>query len=48
MRLRHLNDCVLGMKHAIPEMQKAGGGSVINISSIGGIVGMAGSNPYTL
>ena len=27
----NLNGCVLGMKYAIPEMQKAGGGSVINI-----------------
>ena len=43
----NLNGCVLGMKYAIPEMQKVGGGSVINISSIGGIVGMAGSSPYT-
>lgn len=43
----NLNGCVLGMKYVIPEMQKAGGGSVINISSIGGIVGMAGSSPYT-
>lgn len=43
----NLNGCVLGMKYAIPEMQKVGGGSVINISSIGGIIGMAGSSPYT-
>lgn len=43
----NLNGCVLGMKNVIPEMQKAGGGSLINISSIGGIVGMAGSSPYT-
>lgn len=43
----NLNGCVLGMKYAIPEMQKTGAGSVINISSIGGIVGMAGSSPYT-
>lgn len=43
----NLNGCVIGMKHVIPEMQKAGGGSVINISSIGGIVGMAGSSAYT-
>ncbi|MFD0694418.1 SDR family NAD(P)-dependent oxidoreductase [Paenibacillus sp. GCM10027628] len=43
----NLSGCVLGMKYAIPEMQKAGEGSVVNISSIGGIVGMAGSSPYT-
>lgn len=43
----NLNGCVMGMKYTIPEMQKAGGGSVVNISSIGGIVGMAGSSPYT-
>ncbi|MET3291155.1 UNVERIFIED_CONTAM: NAD(P)-dependent dehydrogenase (short-subunit alcohol dehydrogenase family) [Brevibacillus sp. OAP136] len=43
----NLSGCVLGMKYVIPEMQKAGAGSVINISSIGGIVGMAGSSPYT-
>ncbi|MFD1065625.1 SDR family NAD(P)-dependent oxidoreductase [Oceanobacillus locisalsi] len=42
-----LNGCVIGMKYVIPEMQKAGGGSVINISSIGGLVGMAGTSPYT-
>nr|WP_042360040.1 glucose 1-dehydrogenase [Geomicrobium sp. JCM 19055] len=43
----NLNGCILGMKYAIPEMKKTGAGSVINISSIGGIVGMAGSSPYT-
>ncbi|UQZ86098.1 Cyclopentanol dehydrogenase [Paenibacillus konkukensis] len=43
----NLSGCVLGMKYVIPEMQKAGGGSLINISSIGGIVGMAGTSPYT-
>ncbi|HIM48219.1 MAG TPA: SDR family NAD(P)-dependent oxidoreductase, partial [Dehalococcoidia bacterium] len=29
----------LGMKHAIPEMEKAGGGAIVNISSISGMVG---------
>jgi NAD(P)-dependent dehydrogenase (short-subunit alcohol dehydrogenase family) len=29
----------LGMKHAIPPMQRAGGGSIVNISSISGFVG---------
>ena len=29
----------LGMKSVIPEMQKVGGGSIVNISSISGIVG---------
>jgi NAD(P)-dependent dehydrogenase (short-subunit alcohol dehydrogenase family) len=31
----------LGMKHAIPAMQRAGGGSIVNISSISGIAGQA-------
>ncbi len=30
---------VLGMKYAIPEMQKAGGGAIVNLSSISGFVG---------
>jgi NAD(P)-dependent dehydrogenase (short-subunit alcohol dehydrogenase family) len=29
----------LGMKHAIPEMRRVGGGSIVNISSMHGIVG---------
>lgn len=29
----------LGMKYAIPEMQKGGGGSIVNLSSISGFVG---------
>ena len=31
----------LGMKYAIPAMQRAGGGSIVNISSISGITGQA-------
>src|SRR5262249_21325610 len=29
----------LGMKHAVPAMRQGGGGSIVNISSISGIVG---------
>ncbi len=32
----------LGMKHAIPEMQRNGGGSIVNISSISGFAGQEG------
>ena len=35
----------LGMKHAIPEMEKAGGGAIVNISSISGIVGQTYVHP---
>ena len=35
----------LGMKHAIPEMEKAGGGSIVNISSISGTVGQTYVHP---
>lgn len=36
----------LGMKHAIPAMRQRGGGSIINISSIWGEVGLAGAVGY--
>ncbi|MBV9585790.1 MAG: glucose 1-dehydrogenase [Alphaproteobacteria bacterium] len=32
----------LGLKHAIPVMRKAGGGSIVNISSISGVTGQRG------
>ena len=36
----------LGSKHSIPEMRKAGGGSIINISSTAGLVGSIRSSAY--
>jgi len=36
----------LGMKAAVPAMRRRGGGSIINISSIFGIIGSSGSAAY--
>ena len=35
-----------GVKHAIPHLRQAGAGSIINLSSIYGLVGAADSPPY--
>lgn len=37
----------LGMKYAIPAMRKAGYGSIVNISSIGGLISMGSLPAYT-
>ncbi len=37
----------LGMKYGIPEMLKVGGGSVVNVSSIGALEGMRGLGIYS-
>ena len=35
-----------GTKYAVPAMKRAGGGSIINLSSIYGLIGAADSPPY--
>ena len=37
----------LGMKSVLPSMKRAGGGSMINVSSIAGFVGIWGAPGYT-
>jgi len=36
----------LGIKHAVPEMRKTGGGSIVSTASIAGIRGAAGLHAY--
>ena len=42
----NLSGVFYGMRYAIPEIEKAGGGSVVNVTSILGTVGFAGSVAY--
>jgi NADP-dependent 3-hydroxy acid dehydrogenase YdfG len=41
-----LRGVFLGMKHAAPELRKAGGGSIVSTASVAGIRGLAGSHTY--
>lgn len=43
----NLTGTFLGMKHVIPNMMDNGRGSIVNISSISGLTGGGGANPYT-
>jgi 3alpha(or 20beta)-hydroxysteroid dehydrogenase len=38
--------CYFGMRAAIPALRAAGGGSIINTSSINGFIGLAGTTAY--
>lgn len=42
----NLHGVFYGMKYAIPKMLEAGGGAIVNMSSILGSVGFAQSSPY--
>lgn len=41
-----LKGSFLCAKHAVPEMKRSGGGSIVNISSVGGLVGFGGDAAY--
>lgn len=43
----NLKGVYLGCKYAIPEMIKAGGGSIINTSSLAGLLGVGNVHAYT-
>jgi NAD(P)-dependent dehydrogenase (short-subunit alcohol dehydrogenase family) len=42
-----LRSVFIGMKHSIPELRRAGGGSIISTASIAGVSGDFGPHPYS-
>jgi 3alpha(or 20beta)-hydroxysteroid dehydrogenase len=48
LRVTHVNQlgCLLGMQAVIPAMAEAGGGSIVNVSSVAGIEGVPGMVAY--
>jgi len=42
----NLDGTFLGIKHAIPAMTRAGGGAIVNLSSIRGVTGVANAGSY--
>lgn len=42
----NMEGVVLGCKHAIPAIRDAGGGSIVNISSLAAMIGTARTTPY--
>ena len=43
----HAKGTFLGTKYVVPEMRRAGGGSIVNVSSIMGMVGSSRSSAYS-
>lgn len=43
----NINSVMYGMQYAVPQMEKNNGGSIVNISSISALIGMAGAGAYT-
>lgn len=39
--------CLVGMQQVLPSMRQAGGGSIINVSSTGGLIGQPGAVTYS-
>tara|TARA_B110000014_G_scaffold217025_1_gene171420 strand:- start:9260 stop:10033 length:774 start_codon:yes stop_codon:yes gene_type:complete len=42
----NVNSVFLGMKHVMPELDKSGGGAIVNVSSLMGVVGLEDGAAY--